>query len=114
MLQILDSFAVNSNMSEDQTIDEAANRTASALHTYAALIVASPIWRKKSLFAMIQLISEKKINTGNLYLLPPTVQNAISNYFIFRFSTKSFIYCRKISRLKRCQRFSRHEFELFN
>ncbi|GLV35047.1 telomere fusion [Carabus blaptoides fortunei] len=61
--KILESFTVNSISDKDQAIDEAANRKACALHAYAALIVASPIWRKKALFAMIQLISEKQINT---------------------------------------------------
>jgi hypothetical protein len=51
----------------EEKVDESANRTASALHCFAALIVVSPLWRKKALFAILQLVKEKNLNTGEIY-----------------------------------------------
>jgi hypothetical protein len=48
----------------EEKVDESANRTASALHCFAALIVVSPLFRKKALFAVFQLVKEKNLNTG--------------------------------------------------
>lgn len=51
----------------EEKVDESANRTASALHCFAALIVASPLFRKKALFTILQLVKEKNLNTGERY-----------------------------------------------
>jgi hypothetical protein len=51
----------------DEKVDESANRTASALHCFAALIVVSPLCRKKALFAVLQLVKEKNLNTGERF-----------------------------------------------
>jgi hypothetical protein len=55
---------VQGDLTVEETIDESANRTASALHSFAALIVVSPLWRKKALFSVLQLVKEKNLNTG--------------------------------------------------
>jgi hypothetical protein len=48
----------------EEKVDESANRTASALHCFAALIVVSPLFHKKALFTILQLVKEKNLNTG--------------------------------------------------
>lgn len=57
-------FIVQGDLTKEEKVDESANRTASALHCFAALIVVSPVCRKKALFAVLQLVKEKNLNTG--------------------------------------------------
>ncbi|XP_069700137.1 serine-protein kinase ATM isoform X2 [Periplaneta americana] len=59
---IMSSYQVTAGTVEEN-MDESANRTASALHSFAALIVISPYWRKRAMFAMLQLVKEKNLNT---------------------------------------------------
>jgi hypothetical protein len=60
-------FIVQGDLTMEEKVDESANRTASALHCFAALTVASPLWRKKALFSVLQLVKEKNLNTGEEY-----------------------------------------------
>lgn len=57
-------FIVQGDLTMEEKVDESVNRTASALHCFAALIVVSPFWRKKALFSVLQLVKEKNLNIG--------------------------------------------------
>ncbi|KDR18216.1 Serine-protein kinase ATM [Zootermopsis nevadensis] len=59
---IISSFIVEGDLTMEEKVDESVNRTASALHCFAALIVVSPFWRKKALFSVLQLVKEKNLN----------------------------------------------------
>jgi hypothetical protein len=61
-------FIVQGGLTTEEKVDESANRTASALHCFAALIVASPLWRRKALFSILQLVKEKNLNSGEGYM----------------------------------------------
>jgi hypothetical protein len=51
----------------EEKVDESANRTATALHCFASLIVVSPLFHKKALFTILRLVKEKNLNTGERY-----------------------------------------------
>lgn len=57
-------FNVVGHLSDERQIDESVTRTASALHTYATLMVSSGVFRQKSLFALLELVHNKKLNQG--------------------------------------------------
>ncbi|XP_049947955.1 serine-protein kinase ATM-like [Schistocerca serialis cubense] len=59
---IMEAFVVEGELSEQERIDESANRTSTALHSVAALLMSNSILRKKSLFFLLQLIREKNIS----------------------------------------------------
>ncbi|CAG2061751.1 unnamed protein product, partial [Timema podura] len=50
------------DLSREEKIDEGANRTASAMHTMATMVVVCPAWRRKALFMIFQLVHEKNIS----------------------------------------------------
>ncbi|KAF2897556.1 hypothetical protein ILUMI_08624 [Ignelater luminosus] len=53
---------VNGNLSEERRIDETVTRTASALHAFATIASNNAVLRQKALFALVQLVHEKKLN----------------------------------------------------
>lgn len=68
-IQVEESFTLNyeENTCQELLIDEAANRTASALHMYSSLIAASPFWRKKALLFLMYLVVNKQFKTEYLH-----------------------------------------------
>lgn len=58
---IMKSFTVGDDLSEELKLDESVNRTATALQSFAALIVSSPTYRKRSIFGLIQLYYERSL-----------------------------------------------------
>nr|CAD7589957.1 unnamed protein product [Timema genevievae] len=59
---VMESFVVEGDLSREEKIDEGANRTASAMHTMATMVVVCPAWRRKALFMIFQLVHEKNIS----------------------------------------------------
>lgn len=50
--------------SEERKIDEVVTRTATILHSFAAIAVTTSVLQKRALLLLILLTHEKQLNTG--------------------------------------------------
>ncbi|XP_063244550.1 serine-protein kinase ATM [Bacillus rossius redtenbacheri] len=82
--EVMESFVVDDNLSPSEMAEEGVNRTASALHTVASLIVASPAIHRKALYFFVELIHKKKINL----VLAAKVLRLIGGYFKLKDATE--------------------------
>lgn len=55
---------MNGELNEERCVDETVTRTASTLHAFATIASNNVVLRQKALFALFQIVHEKKLNIG--------------------------------------------------